>query len=212
MQLFIARDGKQTGPFSEEQVRAMLADGSAVAGDLCWQEGQPAWLAISEVLHLPVAAPPPIPPVSTQRNALVPQVGQHPGFLLRFAGYIIDTVVIQVLLYPVGLILGIAMAGSGELEQETTIIVGTLLSMGVGWLYYAAMESSTKQGTVGAIALGFFVTDLEGKRISFGKASGRYFGMILSFLILCIGFMMCAWTERRQCLHDILAGCLMYRR
>ena len=71
------------------------------------------------------------------------------------------------------------------------------------------MESSPKQATVGKLACGLVVTDLSGQRLTFGKASGRYFAMIPSALILGIGFLMCLWTERKQCLHDIMAGCLV---
>jgi uncharacterized RDD family membrane protein YckC len=53
------------------------------------------------------------------------------------------------------------------------------------------------------------VTDLEGNRITFGRATGRYFGKYLSSLILLIGFIMAAFTEKKQALHDIMAGCLL---
>ena len=79
------------------------------------------------------------------------------------------------------------------------------------WLYYAIMESSSKQATVGKMALGIVVTDLNGKRVSFGRATGRHFGKILSGLILGFGFIMAAFTEKGQALHDIIAGCLVLR-
>jgi uncharacterized RDD family membrane protein YckC len=53
--------------------------------------------------------------------------------------------------------------------------------------------------------------DENGDRIGFWRATGRYFGKILSALILGIGFMMAGWTHRRQALHDKLAGCLVIR-
>jgi uncharacterized RDD family membrane protein YckC len=62
------------------------------------------------------------------------------------------------------------------------------------------------------MALGIVVTDLNGERLSFGRATGRYFGQIVSALTLGIGFLMCAWTENKQCLHDMMAGCLMYKK
>jgi len=77
------------------------------------------------------------------------------------------------------------------------------------WLYYALMESSSRQGTLGKMALRIIVTDLDGKRISFGKASGRYFGKIISGIILYIGFIMIAFTEKKQGLHDMLASTLV---
>ena len=59
--------------------------------------------------------------------------------------------------------------------------------------------------------MGIIVTDLEGRRIGFGKATGRHFAKILSALILGIGFLMVAFTQRKQGLHDILAGTLVVK-
>jgi uncharacterized RDD family membrane protein YckC len=56
------------------------------------------------------------------------------------------------------------------------------------------------------------VTDQYGARIAFGKATGRYFGKIVSALILFVGYVMAAFTPRRQALHDLMAGTLVARR
>jgi uncharacterized RDD family membrane protein YckC len=81
-----------------------------------------------------------------------------------------------------------------------------------GWLYYALMESSRFQGTLGKMAVQIKVTDLEGNRISFGRATGRYFGKIVSGLTLLVGYIMVAFTRQKQGLHDIMAGCLVVRK
>ncbi len=80
------------------------------------------------------------------------------------------------------------------------------------WLYFALMESSVKQGTLGKMALGIIVTDANGNRISFGRATGRYFGKIISGAILCIGYIMAGFTEKKQALHDMIAGCLVVNK
>jgi uncharacterized RDD family membrane protein YckC len=77
------------------------------------------------------------------------------------------------------------------------------------WLYYALMESSSKQATLGKLALGIVVTDLNGNRISFGRATGRYFGKIVSGMIFAIGYIMAGFTEKKQALHDMIASCLV---
>ena len=61
------------------------------------------------------------------------------------------------------------------------------------------------------MALGMKVTDLAGNRISFLRATGRYFAKIISALILFIGFIMVAFTEKKQGLHDMIAGTLVVR-
>ncbi|MGA9497765.1 MAG: RDD family protein, partial [Terriglobales bacterium] len=79
------------------------------------------------------------------------------------------------------------------------------------WLYEAFMESSSYQATLGKMIFGMKVTDLYGNRISFGRATGRHFAKWLSGMILGIGYIMVAFTERKQGLHDLLAGTLVRR-
>ncbi len=62
------------------------------------------------------------------------------------------------------------------------------------------------------MALGIKVTDLNGHRIGFGKATGRYFGKIISAMILFIGFLMIGFTKKKQGLHDMMAGCLVVNK
>jgi uncharacterized RDD family membrane protein YckC len=80
------------------------------------------------------------------------------------------------------------------------------------WLYFAYLESGEKQATLGKQALGIYVTDLEGQRITFGRATGRFFAKIVASLIpFGIGYMMAGFTERRQALHDMIASSLVLR-
>jgi uncharacterized RDD family membrane protein YckC len=87
------------------------------------------------------------------------------------------------------------------------------ISIVMMWLYYAWMESSRYQGTLGKMALGLIVTDLEGRPVTFARASGRYFAKIITgFIPLGIGYAMAGFTEKKQALHDIIAGCLVLRK
>ena len=74
------------------------------------------------------------------------------------------------------------------------------------------MESSSRQATVGKMATGIVVTDMTGKKISFAKATGRHFAKIISGVILLIGFIMIAFTQKKQGLHDIIADCLVVKK
>lgn len=74
------------------------------------------------------------------------------------------------------------------------------------------MENSATQGTLGKLALGIKVTDLNGRRIGFGRATGRHFGKFISTLTLLIGYIMVAFTQKKQGLHDMMAGCLVVNR
>ena len=89
--------------------------------------------------------------------------------------------------------------------MATAMVITSVMT----WLYFALCESSAWQATVGKWVLGIRVTDLHGNRISIARALGRYPAKLLSYLILCIGFMMVAWTQRKQGLHDMIAGTLV---
>ncbi len=106
-------------------------------------------------------------------------------------------------------------------DTETIGIIGAIFGaamilnivhIAIFWLYFALMESSKFQGTIGKIVLGIIVTDIDGNRISFARATGRYFGKILSGLILFIGYIMAGFTEKKQALHDMMAGTLVWKK
>jgi uncharacterized RDD family membrane protein YckC len=90
-------------------------------------------------------------------------------------------------------------------------LVGNLIGLLVGWLYSALQESSETQATFGKKMMGIVVTDLDGNRISFGRATGRHFAKIPSACVLLIGYIMAAFTERKQALHDMMAGTLVVK-
>ena len=80
------------------------------------------------------------------------------------------------------------------------------------WLYFAMLESGKSQATVGKRVLGLQVTDRQGVRVSFGRATGRFFAKLISALPFDIGFMMAGWTQRKQALHDMIADTLVVRK
>ena len=138
---------------------------------------------------------------------------EYAGFWRRLAAMLIDSVLI---LAVAGLPLWAALAGgdfpSATPEEQTAMGLVLQLVGAVGaWLYDALMESSSKQATLGKMALGLRVTDLDGNRVGFGKATGRHFGKYISYFILGIGFLMVAWTRQKQGLHDQMAGTLVLK-
>jgi len=148
---------------------------------------------------------------------------QYAGFWLRFLAYLIDSLVLSVPAVFLVFLMFVGMAGSlSQIERRNEVVpvLGSilffilfyvLLFAGL-WLYYAIMESSSWQATLGKKALNLQVTDLDGRRISFGRASGRFFGKLISGMILNIGYIMAGFTEKKQALHDMIAGCLVLRR
>jgi|SRR5215831_3253437 len=137
----------------------------------------------------------------------------YAGFWKRFAASFIDGIIMGIGGGIIGFVFGILMVAGGTTnDPEVLRGMGNVLGVILGWLYFAVMESSPTQGTLGKMALGIKVTDLGSNRISFGRATGRYFGKIISALILLIGFIMVAFTEKKQGLHDIMAGCLVIEK
>ncbi len=134
----------------------------------------------------------------------------YAGFWRRLVAVFMDGIILRIGGSIVGYIVGLAFGTAGGSEQGAAI-VAALISLIGGWLYYTLMESSAKQATLGKMAMEIYVTDLNGDRISFGRATGRYFGKILSSLIFFIGYIMAAFTEKKQALHDKLAGTLVVR-
>jgi uncharacterized RDD family membrane protein YckC len=162
-------------------------------------------------------APPYSAPAPYYQAAPTAGVG-YGGFWIRVVAAIIDGVLLRVVVAPVGMIFGGLGLAGGMMGGVPHIGLG-LLGGGVtfvlvlfgSWLYEAAMESSSYQATLGKMIFGMKVTDLNGNRISFGRATGRHFAKWISTLILCIGYIMVGFTERKQGLHDLLAGTLVRR-
>lgn len=140
------------------------------------------------------------------------------GFWWRVLAYIIDWVILQIAssfvsgLFGFGLALPLTGIGVDDFTTMWTMALGMISAIFVlNWLYFALMESSKLQATVGKLAIGVVVTDLRGERLSFARATGRYFAKILSIMILCIGYIMVAFMPRKQGLHDLIASTLVYK-
>ena len=162
-------------------------------------------------------AAPAVAPVVTYQPVIAPP-SPYGGFWIRVVAFFLDSIILSAVYVPVGLIFlvpSIRVAHEHDWEQGPPVeFLGTLfvvmaLFMASTWLYEALLTSSTWQGTIGKRMLSLRVTDLEGKRISFARATGRFFGKFLSRMIMDIGFIMVAFTERKQGLHDLLAGTLV---
>ncbi|MEQ9362791.1 MAG: RDD family protein [Leptospirales bacterium] len=107
----------------------------------------------------------------------------------------------------IGLIFGVRIYLSWMLFQMLLVT-----PLWVGWLYFALMESSENSATLGKMALNIVVSDRFGRRITFERATGRYFAKIISGFTFGVGYLMVAFSSRKQALHDIIAGCLLLYR
>jgi uncharacterized RDD family membrane protein YckC len=210
---------------------------NAASAQFCSRCGATTGTAVAPI-SAPISTPTPIPAPGYPAAGYPPayQAGGYPqvqagarygGFWVRVLAAIVDTILIRLVVAPVGIIFGLGgltlgglgHRGFGDTDFEHGGMLLALLGGGVmlmlvlcvSWIYEALMESSSYQATLGKMIFGMRVTDLYGNRISFARATGRHFAKILSGMILCIGFIMVGLSERKQGLHDLLAGTLVRR-
>ncbi len=165
-----------------------------------------------EKKHIP---PPPKTVGEYQKSKIVYKPLIYADIGTRIGSFIIDALVIGVGLSILQRIFSAIFVGF-LYEILSTFDVSyqsfmNVLGIIVVWLYFAKMESGKKQATLGKMAVGIKVVDLKGNRISFKRATGRYFGKFLSAAFV-IGFFMPAFTKYKQALHDMMAGCLIVKK
>jgi uncharacterized RDD family membrane protein YckC len=170
--------------------------------------------------------------IRTPGSLVARDTGLYAGFWLRLLADIIDNILLGipysflgVMIFASAIPVLRSLAGTQNpnpflvvtLLGSRILLFGILYLLGT-WLYWSLLESSGWQATLGKKALGLYVTDLEGSRVSFGKASGRFFaGRGISFvpsiggLYYLIDCIMVAFTEKKQALHDMIASCLVQR-
>lgn len=142
-------------------------------------------------------------PAGVSYSAAVPADNSaYGGFWIRFAAIIIDWLILAALIYP-----------AFSIPRYGYEHFGVYRGFGLfsGWLYEALLLSSPWQATVGKKLLGLKVTDEAGQRISFARATGRYFAKYISMIICFIGFIMAAFTYHKRALHDMIAGTLVMK-
>lgn len=166
------------------------------------------------------------PPRSVVRSASDYVAGGevvYAGFWKRFAAIFIDGVAVGIVTWIVQAVVMAGFFGVGASFAQRSDFGGMISSAGVfGFMlgmvllplamqavYYAWMHSSSRQATLGKMAVGIKVTAENGQPISFARGLARYFATILSSLILGIGYLMAAFTDRKRALHDMVASTLV---
>lgn len=210
MEIWFAKNNERLGPFSEEQAQHMIESGQIAPGDLFWKQGMEEWAPVGTDSSRNPNLPPPTtyPPQHATQETLQGPV--YAGFWIRFLASFIDGLVTGFAGFVVGFVVGFTFKLTGASDTAAKVFA-QLLGMLGSWLYEALMLSSSKQATLGKLALGIRVTDEDGQTITFARASGRFFAKYISAIILLIGFIMAAFTSRKQALHDIIASTLVTR-
>ena len=127
------------------------------------------------------------------------------SFWERFCASFLDGLILMIPNFLITYLFTGQIIGGGL--NYGAVLVNTI----IGWIYSASLESGVSQATLGKRAIGLKVTDIQGQRISFGQATGRHFGKLISALILCIGYLMMLGNDKHQTLHDKMAGTLVIK-
>ncbi|WCT54151.1 RDD family protein [Paenibacillus kyungheensis] len=143
----------------------------------------------------------------------------YAGFWKRTAATLIDGFIIgfgvSILLgipFILGFVNGVWLKEEYEYTtQDITFLIMfyifyAIVELVVPWLYYSLFEKSKYHATPGKMAVGIIVVDRYFQPVRFGRATGRYWAKNLSYMILCIGYMMAGWTQYKQALHDMIAS------
>ena len=147
---------------------------------------------------------------------------KYANFILRLGAFVIDSLILGIILSSVRMIISNTLSLDLRLEnflsddQElifTPLFTVSFLIFAVGqlivfWLYYALTESRLG-ASPGKLLFKLTVTDIKGQRINFKRATGHTFARILSFLPFLTGYLMAAFTDKTQALHDLLSGCIV---
>ena len=141
--------------------------------------------------------------------AATPEV-KYAGFWKRLLASVVDLGATSLIFFSLAIILPILLGPRLGVPGGRVILVsGAVAGLLIAWLYWALMENSAQQGTVGKVLLGIVVTDAEGNRMSFGKATVRHFGKVASALPVLAGFILAGFTAKKQGLHDLITGSLV---
>lgn len=140
----------------------------------------------------------------------------YAGFWRRFAALFIDVIVLYTM-WVLGILVimfileSVNLSDFNKLNNASDVFLFAIFFL-TSWLYEALMTSSSRQATFGKKALGIYITDMEGDKLTFSRASARFFVKIVVSILFGFGFFFQPFTKKRQTLHDKMSGTLVARR
>ena len=150
-------------------------------------------------------------------------VRRYAGFWIRFVAVVIDGIILgvvgMIITLPLRLIMGVGSITAVQSNDPNAVLamlpalmagvgLSVLVQVAIG-IAYEGWFVSNKGGTIGKLALGLQIIKVDGSRLSFGQAVGRYFGRMLSGVILYIGFIMAGFDPEKRALHDRICNTLV---
>ena len=194
----------------------------------CAHCGTPVSVAQIGPVHVPAAPPPAVEQIPVPQQFALPQVRPtYAGFFVRAVSSLIDRVILSSIFGVIASFRPVVFLILPDPNtqnvppatmQEFLMSIphptpqGFLVLLLVMWIYYAAFEASSWQATPGKKLLRLYVTDVSGRRISFSRATFHNVGRMIAEMTFWVGYIPAAFTEKKQALHDMIAGCLVLRR
>ena len=224
---YVDAQSNRQGPLTQDEISTLIRSDQIHADTLVWCEGMADWQPAQQhfdvgtsasTAQVPPAVPPTHGPVSSSTSSDKPKAAAevvYAGFWRRWSAFVIDSILLTLVSYFIILILIFAVVIGAAADFSEDTLTMTFIGLWIPlWIvlyggYYAGMESSKHQATLGKLALSIKVTSGDGGRIGFGHAVARWFLAALSYLTLYIGFMMAGFTEKKRALHDFIADTLV---
>lgn len=208
---YLQNSSEKQGPFSIEDLRNMQINHN----DLVWFSGLEDWKEAGSLLELSVLFPAEAAETSAINLSYSKELLQEPKYYLGSRIKYLPNNTLQ--LYTQNEIINYRYANFGErfgarLLDVLIIIIPTMCLPLVGnWLYFALQQSGENQQTIGQKALEIKVLSTDGEKVTFGQATGRFFGIFLNIFTFYIGYLLFFFSDKNQCLHDIVSSTIIVK-
>jgi len=189
-------NGKPEGPFSLAQLKAL----NIRPGDFVKTAGMDDYKEAHEIAALREL-------LGFSRQPVIPQY--FGSFDQRLLASVLDWLFVSGLCILIAFFITLVVK---DKEARVAMAISLLVVIPlIKFVYHVAMECSARQATFGKRILGIKVCDMQGERISVGRAIGRNLAKIFSVLTLFIGYLFSFFNKQQQCLHDMVAETLVIK-
>ncbi len=164
-------------------------------------------VSVTPLSEAPAAVATPADPASLPKG----------GFWIRSLAFLVDIALVAALATAGGILVGVAVQIGGVFSSASQADLDwldgtatTFFSVVIGLCYFALFVGWRGQ-TPGKMLLGLRIIRTSGEEVRYARALVRWLGQCLSALLFGFGFLMVAFSRRKQGLHDKLAGTYVVR-
>lgn len=201
MSWYHVAEGRQSGPITEEQFKALVASGTIRPETLVWREGMAAWSPYGTVAGAASGA---IAMQAIKEGVPLPGGFAFGGFWIRFLARFVDWLILVVVNVAVSIPFSLGLSpdtgATGAFAMQGVIF---LINFAIG-VAYETFFVGRFGGTPGKMVCKLRIVRPDGSPISYARACGRYFAGILSSLTLLIGYIMAGFDAQKRALHDLI--------